>query len=182
MDDPTARDIKENDVSTPAERAEGHWTALADLDAIKAGQALAALEEISESALALLRERLKPITGAPAGQIERWIADLDSETFAVRTNAQQELHRHREEAAPALRKLLEGKPSAEAARQAKEILKEVTGARNDPERLRQTRAVELLERIGTPEARTILEEAATGLPTASLTLEAKAALARWPRR
>ncbi len=38
------------------------------------------------------------------------------------------------------------------------------------------RAVEVLERVGTPEARQILEDLARGAPEARLTREAKAAL------
>jgi hypothetical protein len=44
--------------------------------------------------------------------------------------------------------------------------------------LRPTRAVELLERLGTPEARQALAALAGGAPEAPLTLQAKAALRR----
>jgi hypothetical protein len=49
-----------------------------------------------------------------------------------------------------------------------------------PERLQALRAVEVLERIGTPEARKVLETLATGAPAARLTREAKASLGRLP--
>ena len=49
------------------------------------------------------------------------------------------------------------------------------------ERLRQSRALEVAEAMGTPEARSLLEELAKGPAEAWLTREAKAALARLAR-
>jgi hypothetical protein len=54
----------------------------------------------------------------------------------------------------------------------------VTGLPGVP---REVWAVKVLERIGTPEARQLVEELAKGAPTARLTEAAKAALGRWPR-
>jgi hypothetical protein len=50
-----------------------------------------------------------------------------------------------------------------------------------PERLRQVRAAEVLEGIGTPEAWRLLKKLATGAPGARLTREAKASLQRLGR-
>jgi hypothetical protein len=49
-----------------------------------------------------------------------------------------------------------------------------------PERVQALRAVEVLEWIGTPEARKVLEALATGAPAARLTREARASLGRLP--
>jgi len=46
------------------------------------------------------------------------------------------------------------------------------------EAVRPTRALELLERVGTPEAKQVLEELAKGDPDAPLTREARATLQR----
>jgi hypothetical protein len=48
--------------------------------------------------------------------------------------------------------------------------------------LRRLRAVAVLEHIGTPEARQVLENLAGGEPEARLTREAKASVARLSRR
>jgi hypothetical protein len=52
-----------------------------------------------------------------------------------------------------------------------------TGA---PSCLRELRAIEVLERIGTAEARKIVESVATGDADALLTREARLVLGRWP--
>ena len=47
-----------------------------------------------------------------------------------------------------------------------------------PEQRRLSRAADVLEQIGSPEARALLAGLARGAPSANLTVEAKAALAR----
>ena len=48
--------------------------------------------------------------------------------------------------------------------------------------LRDVRALEVLEVLGTPEARAVVDRAASGAPDAPFTLAAKASLARMPKR
>jgi hypothetical protein len=50
------------------------------------------------------------------------------------------------------------------------------------ERRREVRAVEVLERIGTPEAIEVLRKLAGGVPDAVLTHESKAAIERLKKR
>jgi HEAT repeat protein len=84
-------------------------------------------------------------------------------------------------AAPALREVLAGKPSAEVRKQAEELL---AGQRlvRSPEVLQRLRAVQVLERVGSPEARQLLKALARGAPAARETREAKASLDRLARR
>jgi hypothetical protein len=51
-----------------------------------------------------------------------------------------------------------------------------------PDALRQLRAIQVLEQIGSPEARQILVALAQGAPAAPATRDAAAALARLDRR
>jgi hypothetical protein len=51
-----------------------------------------------------------------------------------------------------------------------------------PDALRQLRTIQVLEQIGSPEARQILASLATGAPAAPATRDADAALARLNRR
>jgi hypothetical protein len=72
--------------------------------------------------------------------------------------------------------------SLEARKRIEELLEGVREAAVAPENLRNLRAVETLEHIGTPEAREVLKLLANGAAAARLTREAKAALERLARR
>jgi hypothetical protein len=80
-------------------------------------------------------------------------------------------------AEPAIRKALDGRPSAEQ-RRALEALLPGPALLHSPEGLRQVRAVEALERAGSVEARDLLKRLAGGVEGARLTREARAALDR----
>jgi hypothetical protein len=62
-----------------------------------------------------------------------------------------------------------------------ELLEKLEPARS-PERLRQWRALEALEGIGTPGACQVLRQVGEGAPGARLTQEAKASLQRLAKR
>src|SRR5207253_550583 len=113
-----------------------------------------------EDALPWLRERL-PGSADEQASATKWAADLDSARFADRERAARELERLGSEAEPALRGLLAGRPSPEARRRAEAILANSAG-RLAPEALRHHRAVAVLERIGTPDARVLLRDLAAG--------------------
>lgn len=68
----------------------------------------------------------------PAGpvdhkQVARWIADLDSDSFAARQNATRELEKQGHAAGPALRKAREGQPNLEARRRIEQLLDRLQG-------------------------------------------------------
>jgi hypothetical protein len=116
-----------------------------------------------------------------ARHVGRLIADLDDDSFEARTAAGHELEELGRAAAPALRRALEGHPSAEARRRIEALLHRLDEPIPSGERLRGLRAVEALERIQTAEARQVLEALSGGAPDAEVTLEAKAALRRLER-
>ena len=158
------------------------WTNLASEDAAKAYQAIDTLTACPPQTVPLLKENLKPVARVDPQRIARLIADLDSEHFAVREQATQELETLGEQAGPALRRWLAGGPSAEGRRRAERLLARLEAPADRPVRLRELRAVEVLERVGRGEARRALEELAKGAPEARLTQEAKAALGRLAER
>jgi RNA polymerase sigma factor (sigma-70 family) len=130
-------------------------------------------------ALALLRKHMKPAPAADDKRIAQLIAGLQSKEFKVRDEATKELERLGEIAAPALQKSVTDKASLELKRRVEALLEKLEGATLPPETLQQVRAVEVLEGIGTPEARELLQSlVAGGAPQARLTREAKAALQR----
>jgi RNA polymerase sigma factor (sigma-70 family) len=172
---------------TPAERQEPAgpperlWEDLA-ADAARADRAMRRLAATPEQALPLLRERLRPVAPPEAQRVRRLIADLNSERFAVRDQAARELEQLGEATEPALRQALAGHPSLEVRRRIEGLLGKWSGAVPAPERLRVLRAVEVLERVGSAEARRVLEALAGGAEGARLTREAAAALRRLGRR
>jgi RNA polymerase sigma factor (sigma-70 family) len=165
-----------------AERLAELWAKLADPDAGKAFRAAADLRASPKGAAALLAKRVKPVPAPDARQVARWVADLDANSFDVRKKATGELARLGELARPALEGTLKNRPSLELRRRAEELLGRLTsGEETSAEGLRQLRTVEVLEDVGTPEAKGLLEKLAQGAPGARLTREARAALQRLGR-
>jgi RNA polymerase sigma factor (sigma-70 family) len=167
-----------------AEELEARWQELLGDDAPRAYQAVRKLAAAPASALGLLRQRLQPIAPPDAKRLERLVAELDSDDFAVRQNASTELEKLGDLAAAACRKALAGKPALEMRRRLEALLdKQFAQARKPaPERLRVLRALEVLELVGTNEARQLLTNLAKGAPGAWLTEEAQAGLTRMALR
>ena len=163
-----------------AEQLDGLWSDLAGEDAAKAYQCIWQLASAPKQSLPFLQERLRPIPAPDAKRISQLLADLDSEDFKVRTAAHEELEKLGEAASAPLRVATEKALSPEVSRRVKELLNKLKTERRtpSPERLRVLRAVEVLEHIGTPEARQILKKLADGAAGAQLTQEAKEALGR----
>ena len=83
---------------------------------------------------------------------------------------------------PGVRKRLGGTESAEVRKRAQAFLDRFDTVTLKPDRLRQMRAVELLEGIATPAAKELLAELAKGAAEAPHSREAAAALERLRRR
>jgi RNA polymerase sigma factor (sigma-70 family) len=164
-----------------AREAETLWADLAGADAVKAHRAIWALALAPAQALPLLQKHVKPATAAGAQRIAALIADLDDDRFAVRERASRKLARLGEEARPALEKTLKGQPSVEVQRRAQALLSKPQ-ALVTPEQVTYRRALEVLEHIGTAEARQVLKTLARGAPDTLLTREAKACLDHLARR
>jgi WD40 repeat protein len=169
-----------NDVAREpaAERLRLHWSHLAGRDAEAAYDAILALMAMPEESVAFLAGRLQPAATPSQAQLAKWIADLDAAAFQVREEADAKLTALHELARPALKQALGGKVSVEARRRITELLAQVDAMSYPPALLQQLRAVEVLERIATPEARRVLEHLAAGASEAILTIEARLSLAR----
>ncbi len=153
------------------------WVRLGSDQAEDAFKAVGALTQAPRHALPLLSRQLRP---APpfAKNLAKWLTDLESDDFAVREKATEQIGRLGRPAAPILRKALDGRLSAEARRRVKQALTKTEQAKRTPEELRQLRAVLVLEQTGSAEARALLRGLAAGADGVPLTREAKAALRR----
>lgn len=160
------------------------WDELAGADGAQAYQAIRRLSSAGDQVVASLSQRLAPVPPVPRKKVEVLIADLDSNTFARRERAAHELVGLIETAEPSLRAVLKANPSLELGRRVESILLKHRETRAKPpplgsgEELQAVRAVEILERIGTPEAQALLSRLANGAPHALRTREAQASLQR----
>ena len=121
---------------------------------------------------------LESVPPADPKQVEQWLNDLDDPKFAVRDKATAELEKLAELARSALEKRLAAKPTLEIRKRIEGLLAKLDGPVTRPEVLRGLRAVEVLERIATAEARQVLESIAKGADDALVTQDAQAALVR----
>lgn len=154
------------------------WSDLASPDVPRAHAALWQLVETPEAAVALLRQHLKPVTTAHLQQLRRHIADLGSDTYAVRTRAFQQLQKLSLAAESALRQAAAKEAPLELRRRLEQLLDDIHKNPTTGESLRQLRALTVLEQVGTPEARRLLQELAEGAGEGWLTQQARAGLAR----
>jgi RNA polymerase sigma factor (sigma-70 family) len=153
------------------------WTALAGDDPGKAFDAICTLAAAKQT-VPFLKERLNPAVAPNAEQVAKWIADLDSKKFEIRRKAGEELRRLGAAVVPALRQALENSPPLERRRRLEELLGRIETQSLSAEELQVWRAIEVLERLGTSEARRLLDALAGGAAEALPTTAARAALNR----
>lgn len=159
------------------------WADLAGEDAARAWRASWLLAATPGPAVTLARRHLRPVPVLPPGHLQRLLADLDHDQYARREAAEAELKGLGRRAEADLRRTLRSTRSAEVRRRVRHLLAPLDahpGALPD-ERL-AVRALSVLERVGSDEARRLVKELAAGCPTARQTEEARAALRRLGRR
>jgi WD40 repeat protein len=164
-----------------AKELEALWADLGDADAAKAFRAMAALSAHEGPAVALLKGRLRPAAPADAEQIARLLKDLEGRHYAARSRAMRALAALGELARPALEGLLTKQPPLETRQRVESLLQGLREPVTAPAALRALRGVEVLERLGSPEACAVLRALAGGAPGHRLTAEARAALHRLRR-
>jgi hypothetical protein len=162
------------------ERA-ARWQALLNGDGAKAFAAICDLTAAPKDALALIKQQVKPAPQLDMKRVEELIAGLDSDQFKVRQQSSAELLKMGERVVPMIDKVLASNPPLETKQRLEDLRKQMTSVVLQGERLRLYRAVEVLERIGTAEARQLLQALADGAPGALVTRTAQAALKRMAR-
>jgi WD40 repeat protein len=158
----------------PAQALESLWNDLASDDAARAFSAMRELAARPDQAVPLIEKRVRPATPPDTDRVARLVADLNSDRFERRRQAQAGLDALGELAGPALRQALADDPPLEVRQRLERLLARLATA--PPARqLRELRSVELLELIGGPAAREVLEGLAGGAVTSRLTRQASGA-------
>jgi hypothetical protein len=162
------------------------WSDLAERDGVKAHRAIGRVLSAPRQAVSLLHRRLRPAVLDPRERerLRRTIARLDSDEYEERERAERDLEKAGEQVAGLLRQTLAGSPSAEVKRRSERLLAALSKRwpASSPASLRTWRAIKVLEHLGTPEARQVLEKLARGYAEDRLTAEARASLGRLARR
>jgi RNA polymerase sigma factor (sigma-70 family) len=177
------RDPRKPAAELTARELADYWSDLAGADATKAFRAIAILASTPKQALPALKKWLRPVPPVDERKVARLLADLGSEEFTVRQQATEELEKLGSLVESELRKVLAGQPALETRRRVEQLLEKATADQvPSGEALQVLRAVELLERSGSAEAKDLLEALAKGAPGALATRQARASLDRLAKR
>jgi hypothetical protein len=152
------------------------WADLAGDDAAKAYDAMCALAANPAQSVPFLKKRLPPCPKADKKRVRTLIADLESDQFAVRQAAYNELKGLGEQILDALRQKLAEKPALEVRKRVESLLAAASVVVGD--KLRRIRAIEVLEAVASADARLALRVLAGGPDTARESKHARAALRR----
>jgi WD40 repeat protein len=163
-------------------RLDALWADLASADAAKAYQAILAMTAAPKQSVPFLAKRLRPVPAPDPQKVAQLLKDLQSERFALREKAGQELAKLGELVASELEKVKAGDAPLELRRRVEQLLEKLQGPITQPEQLRGLRAVEVLENVGSAEAQDVLRRLAKGAAGARLTREAAGSLQRLAKR
>jgi hypothetical protein len=154
------------------------WEALANDDARQAFSAMCDLAGVPTPAVALLNQQLQPAPALDLERVNQLLANLGDPTFKVRQKATAALLQLDRRVEPVIDKALAARPALEMRQRLEKIRDALTSVVLTEEELRLYRAIEVLERIGTPQARQLLRRLADGAPGALATTAARQALQR----
>jgi hypothetical protein len=148
----------------------------------KAWQGIAVMSKSPERAVPFVKARVKVVPAPDPKRIAQCLADLDSNIFKKRVQAVTELEELGDLALRAIDNKLGDKSISLEAHRHLEALAQKAKTVLSGEELRSLRAVEILEQVGTPEARAVLADLSRGGDGAVLTEQARRALARLAQR
>jgi WD40 repeat protein len=157
---------------------EDAWKALAETDAAQAYDAIWSMVANSQDTLGMLQTRLKPAPFVEVTQVQQLIGQLDDPQYKVRQKANLALLKMGDRVQEAVEKALAGNPPLEARKRLQDMDAKLSSPILQGEALRACRAIEVLECIGTPQARQLVRLLAEGAPGASTTTAAQQAIKR----
>lgn len=170
--------FKPGELPKPKASLVDYWPVLAELDAGNAHRAMAQLQRRPQDTSGLLRKQIKPAVVTESKVIDKHLRDLASGNFAVRSQANLALEKLGAEAATQLKAAVAKPANLEVKRRLETLLDKLDRPFENPDNLRVYRSLTVLERIGTPEARQLLEELSRGAPSSWLTAEARLSVQR----
>jgi hypothetical protein len=153
------------------------WSDLASPDAGRADRAMRALAARADQAPMFLGDQFRTEVRLD-DRAAQLIGELDAARYAVRERAQAELHRLGHAARAALLAASRTQVSPESRQRLDTLLTGVRGPDLTADGLRADRAVEVLERLRTPDAVRLLKKWSAGPEGATLADSARFALAR----
>jgi WD40 repeat protein len=154
------------------------WKALAATAAAPAYEVVVRLAADPDGSVLLVKKHIQPAPAIDGAVLDKLIDGLNNDRFAVRERAAAELDRLGKTVVGAVRARFDADSSPEVRERLAKFLEQHDRDEFTAEELRQERALELLEQIGTAEAREVLRELSKGEKTARLTRQADAALKR----
>jgi WD40 repeat protein len=159
------------------------WQRLADADGNKADDAWRKLGAAGDGAVPFLREQMRALAVPPVDRkrLDRWLADLDSDSFEARERASKALAEMGELALGPVQRLLKDPPSLEVKMRARLILEKITEPVRTPDRRRVLESIELLEQLRTAAALDLLKELERDALVPQIRTEARQALERAAR-
>src|SRR5262245_12941893 len=152
-----------------ADELAGLWRDLAAADAAVAYRAVWRLIAAPVDSVPFLAEHVRPAEPLDQGRLRRLVQDLGSDQFQTRHSAMKELEKLGALAEDVLREAQDKRVSLEMQRRIEQLQKKISGRIDDVEVLRHLRAVKVLEHIGSPQARKVIEQLASGASEARLT-------------
>jgi WD40 repeat protein len=160
------------------EQLRDYWDALADADAGIAASAGNALLCAPEDAVELFAERLNAGEVRDVRELPKLIAELSGDDAKASLQAESRLKSFGNQASGSLFMALAEKPPLAARRRIEQVLRSIGEFPIPPETLQRTRAIQLLEQIGSDSAAKILKKLADTQPPTTSSVDATAALQR----
>lgn len=154
------------------------WGDLGTDNELRLERILQGLHAAPQPTVNLLRKKLPPVAKERLVQVERWIEQLNDSAFAKRDDAMKELRTVVHDFRPLLEATRKSAGPGEIRNRINYILREAEDDKQPVALTRAWRALAVLEKLATPEARTLLKDLAGGASQAALTVNAAAALDR----
>jgi len=157
------------------------WRILFERDAVKADLAIWSFIDCPDDSLPYLQRKLQPASIPDAARVRRLLADLDSGDFKTRTRADDELSKYGELILTQIDQAMKESNALESRRRLESLASKArmaTAPFSSMTRIGEWRALEIIEKIGRPQAIKLLRDLANGARDGQLTIAAKAALVR----